>query len=284
MTCPTFTERIRTRQRAWWRNSLLSPATSVHRILDRVVLRSRTMPIARWRCCDVWQRSLLNKWNSREFASMLGVRVPELYWWGRDAARMPIDEFPASFVIKPAWGSRSRGVHVISHGTDLNAQVAYQSRTELKAMVLRTRGRVGVHPLLVEEFLAHPDGSGRSGLEYKFHIFGGEVGTIMTYRQEPGIRWIRHYTPDWRPIDDVFQPTGSLDAPWPEPPSLREMTRIATMLGRELGTFMRVDLYDTPSGVHFGEFSSVPGGPKGFTRFADDYLGRLWQEHVPDRV
>ena len=34
----------------------------------------------RWRCCDVWPRSLINKWNGREYAVKYGCKVPALYW------------------------------------------------------------------------------------------------------------------------------------------------------------------------------------------------------------
>ena len=62
------------------------------------------------------------------------------------------------------------------------------------------------------------------------------------------------------------------------------MILIAKRLGGAFGNFVRVDFYLTSKGIYFGEFSSVPAGYRDFTPFADEYLGRLWEEHIPDKV
>jgi hypothetical protein len=280
----TFSERLRRRNRLWWDAGQKLPRVSLHRFLDRVQLRSRHTPVEDWRCCGRWQRCLLNKWNSREFAALHGVAVPELYWHGRDAAQLPAEDLPEHFVIRPAWGERTKGAWVVSGNTDLVSGRRYANRAELKAAVIAGRGRFGLFPLLAEEFMTTPEGKHEAGLEYKFHMFGGHTGPIMTFIRRGETKWLRHYTPEWDLIDEVFHTSCPLDEIAVKPEQLDEMNSIATRLGAAFGTFVRVDLYLTSSGIFFGEYSSVPGGYKDYTPFADDYLGRLWEKHIPGEV
>jgi hypothetical protein len=70
----------------------------------------------------------------------------------------------------------------------------------------------------------------------------------------------------------------------PKPEELEPMNSIAVRLGAAFGSFVRVDLYRTSRGTYFGESSSVSGGRKDYTAFADEYLGRLWEEHIPEKI
>jgi hypothetical protein len=280
----TFSERLQRRHQLWWNVGQVLPDLSAHRFLDRVRLRSRHSPLEKWSCCDHWQRCLLNKWNSREFAALHGAQVPELYWSGRDAAAMPIDSFPEYFAIRPAWGTATRGTHVVSGTTDIVTGVTYKDRKSLKDVVLKERGRFSVFPLLVEEFMTTPEGKYESSIEYKFYMFGKHAGPIMTVQRRDGAKFLRHYTPNWEIINDSFRTSFPLDDPLPKPQDFDRMIEISTRLGGAFGTFVRVDLYLTSKGIYFGEFSSIPAGYRDFTPFADEYLGRSWEEHIPDKV
>lgn len=280
----TFSERLRRRNRLWWNSGNRVPDFSVHRYLDRIRLRSRHTPAEEWKCCGHWQRCLLNKWNSREFAALHGVAVPELYWHGRDAARLPIEDLPEHFVLRPAWGARTLGTWVVSGSTDLVTGRVFRNRRELKAAVLSGRGRFGVFPLLAEEFMTTPDGRYEAGLEYKFHMFGEHMGSIMTFHRCGNTKRHRHYTPEWEPIEEVFHSSSPLDELSPKPREFEEMKSIAIRLGAAFGTFVRVDLYLTARGVFFGEYSSVPGGYKDFTPFANEFLGQLWEKFIPEKI
>ena len=65
-----------------------------HRLKENYSLLDKDDPDTRWRCCDLWPRLLSNKWNAREFAQRHGVRVPELYWYGRRLSALPVDDLP----------------------------------------------------------------------------------------------------------------------------------------------------------------------------------------------
>ena len=58
-------------------------------------------------------------------------------------------------------------------------------------------------------------------------------------------------------------------------------SRAGKRLGLAYRTYVRVDFLVTETKVVFGEFATTPGGGRGFTPFADEYLGGLWQGAFP---
>jgi len=131
-----FSERIRTRQRVWWGspNRWHNPESYrrlFHRLKEHLVLRDKDDPEDQWRCCEFWQRTLINKWNAREFAQRYGCRVPTLYWFGRHAGALPLDSLPTHFVIRQVWGSARKGVYVFAHDRELLRERTF-TKYELK--------------------------------------------------------------------------------------------------------------------------------------------------------
>ena len=284
----TFSERLQRRMSAWWGlpGGWRNPATwhrPVHRLVERHQLRRRTWPLSRWHCCGHWQRSLLNKWNSREFAAMHGVKVPELYWYGYRITDLPLDALPDHFVLRSVWGTQKQGTHVFARGRDLLDDRIY-ARTEFKAAMLRVYGRRSRFPILAEQFMTTADGRYEQGVEYRFYCMRGHVALIqqVEHRGRQG-RW-RHYSTHWEPIRDAVNTEKHALDIRPRPARLEEMLDIAGRLGAACGTFMRVDLYETTNGCFFGEFSSTPSWARRFTPWADDHLGRLWQQICPECI
>jgi hypothetical protein len=284
----TFSQRLQKRMSVWWGlpGGWRNPATwrrPLHRLIERHQLRQRTWPISQWHCCDHWQRSLLNKWNSREFASMHGVKVPELYWYGRCIADLPLDSLPEHFVLRSAWGTQKRGTHVFAGGRDLLDDRRY-TRSELKAAMLLDYGRRARFPILAEQFMTTADGRYEQGVEYRFFCMRDQVALIQQVEHRGRVaRWM-HYSPHWQPIADAVNTEKQALEVCPRPARLEEMLDIAGRLGAACGTFMRVDLYETANGCFFGEFSSTPGWARHYTPWADDSLGRLWQEICPECI
>lgn len=283
-----FSDRIRARQRFWWgkpgkwRNRE-SYRRLLHRVKETHRLLSKDDPDSRWRCCDLWQRTLSNKWNAREFAQRHGCRVPTLYWWGRRPAALPLDSLPAHFVIRPIWGANGRGVHVLANGRDLLHERTY-SRDELRTELRREQGRLSRFPLLVEEFVKTENSDYALPVEYKCYTFGGTVAAIQVVERF-GIR-ARHgfYNPAWELLADRMN-THNPPAPYRDPPHcLEEILVCAKRLGVAYGTFVRVDFYATDRGCVFGELSSTPLDGREFTAFAEEHFGRLWQATFPDRT
>lgn len=283
-----FSERIRIRQRVWWGNpnrwrNRESYRRLFHRLKEHFALRSKDDPEDQWRCCDLWQRTLINKWNAREFVQRYGCRVPALYWFGRRPGALPLDSLPTYLVIRKVWGTARRGVYVLAHDRELLHERTY-TKDQLKAAVRRDQGLVPRVPILVEEFLKTETGDYALPIEYKFYTFGATVGGIQVV-QRTGLRvQNRFYTTAWEPFEDpmnTYLPQADLIDP---PRCFDEMVACAKRLGTAYGTFVRVDLYATEKGCVFGEFSSTPLNRPYLTVFADEYFGKLWDVVYPDRT
>lgn len=282
-----FSERMGTRQRVWWASvnewRKQGVRVLVHRLRDTHRLRHRDTPDADWHCCELWQRSLNNKWNSREFAQRHGFRVPELYWHGRFVRSLPFKSLPAHYVIRPAWGAVRQGVHVMAHGRDLLHERTYDDR-ELKAAVQRRQGSFPRFPVLVEEFVKSETGEYVLPVEYKCFMFGTTVAAIQVVHRTGLAARHRFYTASWQDFPDEMSTALPL-APRSDPPrAVDQILACARALGSAYGTFVRVDCYASDQGCVFGEFSSTPSQGMTFTALANEYLGGHWDAAFPDRT
>ncbi len=282
-----FTQRLQKRALIWWgkpnkwRNRE-SYRHLPHRLKENYTLRSKDDPDERWHCCDLWQRTLSNKWNAREFVQRYGCRVPALYWYGRRVGRLPIEALPEHFVIRPVFGDSRRGVYVFAHDRELLRQRVY-TKADLMAELRRKRGWVSRFPILVEEFVKTEAGEYKLPLEFKFHTFRETIGAIEVVRRsnDDDARY-GFYTTSWERFADQMNahlPPGESISP---PRCLEELLACARTLGVAYGTYVRCDFYATDRGCVFGEFSTTPDGGRGFTAFADRYYEELWQRAFPE--
>ena len=279
MPAPTFSERLVTRQRLWWE----SRGDALHRVRERRSRRHRSDPDEVWRCCRHWQRSLVNKWNAREYAARFGCTLPELYWSGSDHSAAPLDALPARFVIRPLHGANREGVAVVVDGRELLSGTP-APRAELQSRLPRSRRLRRPLPVLIEEFV-QTGASAVAPLEVKCHAFGEHVAALQFLeRHSPGVVRQRYYTPAWEPFPEPMQLHPEEDAVREPPPGVAEMVRLATAIGRSLGTYMRVDFFATEHGPVFNEFSSVPLRGKHGTPYRDRHFGDLWAELIPERT
>lgn len=289
---PGFSERIAHRHRLWWRSgpqplgAWRTYRDAVHWLGEKRSYRTRDDADEAWRCCAFWQRSLVGKWNGREFATRHGCTVPELYWRGCRAfapAALRRASLPRHFVIRPIWGHSRHGVYVVTDGRDL-LRGESASPAELGARLLRSSPWSWTAPILLEEFVRTEDGRYRLPLEYKCHSFGGVVAAVEMIERShihEGGATHRYYTPDWRPFPDLVN-VALPQTPLMDPPRcLDEMVRCAARMGAALGTYMRIDFFSTDRGCVFNEFSSTPGGGEDYTPYGDELFGALWAEHCP---
>jgi len=272
---PLISVRIKRRMRLWRRLRL----TTHTRARCRYTHRTRELPLESWRCCRFWQRQLTNKHNSREFAALHSVAVPELYWCGHGSEEIPFEDLPNAFVIRPTAGTRAEGVYAMKDGVDLmtgRTKTPEDLRRELRAWV---RKRPRRELILVEEFLRTPEGETRFPVEYKFYVFGDAIGLISAVSRDSERRDWACFREDWSRFDQpMFKSKESVDS-FGRPDSLENLCEAARKLGRSFGSFVRVDLYETNRGVVFGEFGATPGEGRGFSAHGDRYLGELWHEH-----
>jgi hypothetical protein len=291
----SFTDRLRKRGDEWWGpvGRWWTPRGFRLRVYRRGlrharrtddILRYRTDPDRAWHFCRYWQRTLLNKFNSREFAQRHHCRVPALYWCGTNPIEVPIDSLPDCYVIRPVRGSSRRGVYVVVSDRELMSGTQL-ARSELRARLVSDLGEAAATPMLVEEFVPPPDGDYVLPLEYKFHMFGETIAAIEVVTRS-GRKQDFHCQLDanWEPLATPIHTAGTQKGRVGPPGCVDEMVSYARRLGLAFDTYVRVDCYATPQGPVFGEFSSMPGGGRNYTPFADDYFGRLWSETYPSTV
>src|SRR6185295_11127939 len=107
---------------------------------ERRALRHRDDPDEAWRCCAVWQRTLINKWNAREWAARHGCRLPRLLYRGDRLDEATVGALPADFVIRPVIGHSRNGVFVMAGGRNLLSDASL-SAAELCARVQASQPR-----------------------------------------------------------------------------------------------------------------------------------------------
>ncbi|MCY7399987.1 MAG: hypothetical protein LH477_03335 [Nocardioides sp.] len=213
-------------------------------------------------------------------ASVVGPDVlPHAFHVFDDPAGLAGVALPAAYVVKPTHGS---GVAVIVSDTaqtdarlpDLRHGWTYAHVRPEHAPVehLVALGRswlsqlYGQGPnrewayghvprrLIVEEFLTGPDGAVPD--DYKFFVCHGTCHYVQVDSAGFERRTQDFFTPEWTHVP------LSGGHPWDKPPRperLDEMIELAERLGH--GTdFVRVDLYDLPGRIVFGELSSFPAG------------------------
>jgi hypothetical protein len=282
----TFSQRIDQRLDLWWgyrrrRGERLTVRYHPHHLRERFARRRRDDPDDAWHCCGFWPRTLINKWNSREFVAKHGGRIPNLYWCVRLPSRRRLRRLPAQFVLRPIAGTSRHGVHVVSNGHDLLRGVPFTG-AEVRRSILGS-GKMGwTIPILAEELVRAEDSVGRLPIEYKCHTFGDVVAAVQVL-ERTGMRARDHrfYTPEWQPFADPMNtelPQAKLRDP---PRCLREMLNLASRLGAAVGTYMRIDFFAADVGCVFNEFASAPHY---FTPFADEFFCALWDEKFPAAI
>lgn len=205
------------------------------------------------------------------------VQIPETLWAGTDPRAIADVDWGCSWVAKPIAGAGhvTFGEGAIgSSGARLDRMLSAPVR-ELK---LRAEwlGSLAADGFLLEKKL--PSTSSLAPPEYKFWTFHGRVEMVyFRIPDEYGVtKGHRYYDRDWHSLNLKKSDVEVVDEV-PCPDRLREMIVIAEKLAEDFD-FVRVDLYDTPDGVYFGELTPYP--TRGLQRFdppeADTWLGSMW--------
>jgi TupA-like ATPgrasp len=284
----SFSERLAARQRLWW--EMPSPARRgalgevIHRLHERRAFRSREDPDESWRCCASWPRTLVNKWNGREFAARHGCRLPTLYWSGRPLDRPPLESLPGRFVVRPVFGAGRRGVLVVAEGRELLRQEPATAR-DLNRKLSRLRRLPRQVSILIEELVRAEDGSDRLPTELKCHTFGDAVAAVEVL-ERTGVKAdsCRFYTPAWEPFADPMHTGIPIGEPRVPPEGLDRMLALAANLGAEVDTYIRIDFFAGVGDCVFNEFSTVPWGGRGFTPHCNELFGALWEKKFPASI
>ncbi|WP_277870587.1 ATP-grasp fold amidoligase family protein [Microbacterium telephonicum] len=206
--------------------------------------------------------------------------LPRLHLLADDARSLMSTDLPEEFVLKPTHGSGA--AIVVSRSADPNArlprdgswvyrhvspehappaELARIAQDWLAQLYGQGPNREWVYGrvprrILVEEFLA--GGGGAIPRDVKLFVFHGRCHFIQVDEGRFGRRTQDFFRPDWTPMPLSGGP------PWADPPPVRPtrldgMIRLAQTLAAETD-FVRVDLYDLPERIVFGELTSFPAG------------------------
>jgi len=240
------------------------------------------------KCCRLWQRKLSNKWNARILAQKLNVPVPELYWHGSadQIDQIPFESFPANYVIKPTSAWSCIGVFVMKAGVnqfDGKKYTPANLRIELKKIAKKYPKTA----FMVEEMVRSEAGEYGIPIDFKCHVFGGKLESILAIRRRDGHSgWASFYDRDWKPKGGAQTSDPTLHiAPYkseiiPAPKCLKDLVKYAERIGKFYGSFVRIDFYATPTGAVLGEFTPFPNAGHNYNSYADTWL-ETWKALDP---
>ena len=223
-------------------------------------------------------RQFADKYAARAFVERkFGPEIlPKLCCVTQNPDEIPFDKLPNQFVIKPTHGSG--WVEIVKDKSDLDipALIEQCKYWLSQDFYKKCRERIykGLHRrIIVEEFIDDQTDDGPA--DYKFFVFHGKVEVIQAiFSRFSDIR-VYHLDRKWQNLNFNFN-YEPFPGPAPRPPHLDEMIRIAEALAKDID-FVRVDLYDTPEKVFFGELTTTPSA--GLDRFNpqhfDEYFGSL---------
>ena len=248
-----FSQRIQDRNRRWWSEKDPFPYKNVG-----------------------------GKLQGRKFAEDHGCAVPEQYALVEKPADLPeFDSLPDRFVLKPSRGWSSKNVFAIQDGVNLLDGRAWSRNQIVEQLENAAAAGRGAPWYLVEEFLVNWDHKPGIPLDYKFFMFGERLALVHVIERNSGAKLAqnRHWylTEGWELITRRLvrsqQPQPDLPT---KPDCWEDMLAVVIGMARELDMFVRIDMYATDRGPVFGEFTPQPHGGKGFTSWADEWLGELW--------
>ena len=233
----------------------------------------------------VWE--LNDKAAAYEFARSHGIPIPRVYGRFERAEEIDWACAPTRFVVKVTRGTVADGVWpLVREGEQgyrdaLDATRTLLSRTEITSRVAEALRYDPEGEVLVEEFLPGPADTGfEVPPDYKLICFHGTVGLIIVIgrTQRHGKRLgSRFFATDGTDVGDAV--TGALlDRQLPPPAHLDDLVAAGeTLSGAIHSPYVRVDMYDTPRGICFGEITPSPGGNSVWREDIDIHLGELWE-------
>lgn len=222
-----------------------------------------------------------SKLRGRALAESAGVGVPRLLDGPVSAEDMKLETYGPGFVIKPDWGTSSRGVLVLQRTGENEYRDLMDGVTlndaGVKTEVLRrmeTSGRGRTDQLIVEESIADED---QRPDEWKIFAFYGEVGLIQQINRNMTPSVMHWYDAQGGDLGKVR--TDVKFAPSLKPPTnLPGLLDAARTLSLAVPTgFVRVDLFERSNGeIALGELCLIPGGDIYFRKGWDRRLGKMW--------
>jgi len=119
--------------------------------------------------------------------------------------------------------------------------------------------------------------------DYRFYTFDGVTKIIgVDTPQKNGTKSVKHFYPDWTPIDVTLQAgrrvLDQTSVPVEKPAELDKMLDLAEKLGRDFD-WIRVDMYLIGDRIVIGELTNFPTAGQGIysPKDLDNYLGKFFK-------
>lgn len=202
------------------------------------------------------------------------------------------------FVVKPKIGHSSAGVYLLMRraGGGYSCSMTgrdYASDAELIAHFERTRRSQGPDDALTEgvivEDLVRDSFGFDVPLDYKVYAFATGIPLIMQrYAPShlPKEKWLfEFYDVTGTPLGPVRLETSGNTGGTLRPPDCldRIVSTARQLVAAAQVSFMRIDMYATPKGPVFGEFTPVPNNAQeGFVPEYDALMGHMWRDSLTE--
>ena len=95
-------------------------------------------------------------------------------------------------------------------------------------------------------------------IDYKFMCFNGEPKFLQINNDYQGKHYVDFYDINWNKVDFTYNKFTQSNHTIPPPPQFKEMIEIAKKLSAAV-PFVRVDFYNPPNKIIFGELTYFPG-------------------------
>jgi len=227
---------------------------------------------------------LTHKLAAQELVRSLGVRTPQVYRRWESLDEVDLTGLPDELVLKSVGGASSRGVLPLRRegsGFALLGTDDVLTPEGVRERFARYAERDVVPPFFAEERITGVTGDALP-VDIKVYAFHGEIGQILLRRvgrhgvgKTVTTRYVTATGEDLGPVST----TRPYDETIPVPRDLEGVVETARVLSTAVRLpFVRIDLFESPDGIVFGEFTPRPGGPQKYERAHDERMGLLWED------
>jgi hypothetical protein len=214
------------------------------------------------------------------FVRRLGVQTPKVLWIG-DVQDLPtLDTLSSNVVIKPVSMSDAQGVFLLKNGRSAFDDNTKYTQQQIINGIVDTPFMTPVKiPTMAEEFLESYHEGDIIPRDYKFYCNGDNVFMVCVVCRTTKIvadsLKNSHYSLDvnFEPLPETVVEGYPFSLDVPEKPSYWDtMVDHVKRIGREVGYFVRIDMYATKTGPVFGEITPTPNSGKGYTDYGSKYI------------
>lgn len=199
-----------------------------------------------------------DKYEVREYLTALGHKnlLNEFIGVYVNANAIDFDVLPDSFVAKATHGCSSNLICKDKKKLDLKRwRKIMNSWLDLNVYAFgREWNYKDIKPrIIIERLIEH-----QPLIDYKFMCFNGEPKYLQINNDLDGVHYVDFYDIHWNRVDFTYNKFTKSNHVLPKPPQFEEMKALAKKLSAPF-PYVRVDFYNPPSKIIFGELTFFPG-------------------------